>query len=419
MDFMYCKSLFIGWFLILVVGVQAQTRMVLNNDIYLNITNNVVLVIDNGNSNALTTSGTGGNIVSEDEDNTVKWNIGTNTGTYVVPLTSKPSGQGGNATKIPTTVAITTAGTGSGSISFSTYETTNDNNTPFASQVTHMSGAGGDQSLKVLDRFWFVNASGYTTKPEGSMTLSYDDASNEMGGTNSITESDLQAQRWNSTANDWQFLLYGTVNTSSNQVSGITLTSSDFFSTWAIVSNSNPLPVELIRFEVNCSENGRLIEWETASETNNERFDIQYSNNGDEFFGLTSVGGSGNSSSSNQYYYLDQQNSTGQTAYYRLRQVDFNGISKDYPIVFSNACENGNTPNVSIYPNPSRGRFHVSEIGAESAYIRVLNHQGQEVFASKLEDSSFNLNHLENGAYYCIIITGTHQHHFNFRLLKE
>ena len=46
----------------------------------------VFVVLDNGNTNALATSGTGGNIITKHENNQVKWNIGTNTGTYTYHL---------------------------------------------------------------------------------------------------------------------------------------------------------------------------------------------------------------------------------------------------------------------------------------------------------------------------------------------
>ena len=76
------------WFVMLSgVEASAQPRLILNNNIYMVLKNNIELVINNSAANAITTLGTGGNIISESEFNRVKWNIGTATGIYTVPFT--------------------------------------------------------------------------------------------------------------------------------------------------------------------------------------------------------------------------------------------------------------------------------------------------------------------------------------------
>ncbi len=98
----------------------SQTQLVLNNNVYINIENSAFLVIDRGNSNAITTSGTGGNIISESEMDVVKWNITDSIGNYTVPFATTPISQGGNGTKIPLTLDKVTSGSNDGSIMFST-----------------------------------------------------------------------------------------------------------------------------------------------------------------------------------------------------------------------------------------------------------------------------------------------------------
>ena len=129
------------------MGCSAQTRLILNNDIYMVFKNNIELVVDNSAANAITTLGTGGNIISEAEFNRVKWNIVTAIGIYTIPFTKSP----GN--KIPVTVNITTAGAGSGSILFSTYGgATWDNSTymPLGPPaVTNMGDINGANIIKI------------------------------------------------------------------------------------------------------------------------------------------------------------------------------------------------------------------------------------------------------------------------------
>ena len=87
------------------------------------IADSAFLVVDNPSSRALSTAGTGGNIISEGEYNRVKWNVRDSTGIYQIPFTTSATVEGGNSTKIPLTYEITSAGDTIGNILFSTYET--------------------------------------------------------------------------------------------------------------------------------------------------------------------------------------------------------------------------------------------------------------------------------------------------------
>ena len=153
-------------------AATAQMRVVLNNNPYINISSSAYLVIDNNNANAITTLGTGGNIISESETNVVKWNIGAATGNYIVPFATS------SLVKIPLAVNIVTAGVGaSGSIIFSTYETATDANTAYPSDVSNMnSNCNNNNALYAVDRFWRIDAGSYTTKPTPVINFGYNDA---------------------------------------------------------------------------------------------------------------------------------------------------------------------------------------------------------------------------------------------------
>ncbi len=88
----------------------SQGRLVVNNDCFIVISNSAKLVVENSATNAITVAGTGANIVSEGASNQLVWNVGTGTGSYTVPWTTLPVVQGGNSTKIPYSMNITTAG---------------------------------------------------------------------------------------------------------------------------------------------------------------------------------------------------------------------------------------------------------------------------------------------------------------------
>lgn len=85
-----------------------------------------------------------------------------------------------------------------------------------------------------------------------------------------------------------------------------------------------PLPVELTRFEARPEAEGVALRWETASELNNELFEVQHSADGRQFRVLDEVPGAGTTLLAMQYDYLHQAPLTGSN-YYRLRQVDYDG----------------------------------------------------------------------------------------------
>jgi gliding motility-associated-like protein len=215
---------------------HAQNRLLLNQNPYIVISDSAYLVIDNSNTNAITTLGTGGNIVSEGEFNVVKWNIGTATGNYVVPFTTA------SAVKIPLSLNVSVAGAGAlGAILFSTYETSSDSNIVYPSDVTNMSSScKSDNSLYAVDRFWRIDAGSYSTKPTPIIDFTYDDAVNELAGTNTIVENNLQAERFNSNSNSWETPanLLGVANATSNTVTGVSVAPIDFYQSWTLIDTT-------------------------------------------------------------------------------------------------------------------------------------------------------------------------------------
>jgi len=320
-------------FILLPILGFSQNRIVLNNNGYIVIDNSAYLVIDNSNTNAITTIGAGGNIVSENETDVIKWEVGTTTGTYIIPWTTKPISQGGNGTKIPLSINKTTAGTGANSeFILSTWETATDFNTVIPSAVNNMNFNAVDKSLYVADRFWHIDALSYTAKPDVTLSIAYDPAANEIAGSNTITETNLMAQRFNTTLAHWEsYLLFGTNNAPADRVDNIVVTAANFFEDWILVDNTNPLPVTLVNFDVICKEGFVEINWTTESEINNDYFVVEKSYDATTFFELETVQGAGNSNSIISYSVLDYGfNST--PTYYRLKQVDFDGATTYFDI---------------------------------------------------------------------------------------
>lgn len=110
---------------------------------------------------------------------------------------------------------------------------------------------------------------------------------------------------------------------------------------------SPPLPIELITFIVKKNNGNIILNWVTASETNNEYFTIYKSKNGVDFFEIGKVDGAGTSSEIKYYSYSDCEEDG--CVYYKIRQTDYDGKYEDSKIL--SIC---NTNDIFyISPNPS------------------------------------------------------------------
>lgn len=87
---------------------------------------------------------------------------------------------------------------------------------------------------------------------------------------------------------------------------------------------SNLLPIELTYFTVSQKGTDIAFDWETASETNNDFFTIEYSIDGINFHELTTIAGSGTTSEATSYNYVWNADESG-LFYFRLKQTDYNG----------------------------------------------------------------------------------------------
>ncbi len=388
----------------------SQSRMVINNDGFVVIDNGAYLVLENSNPNAITTLGTGGNIVSEDEADVIQWEIGTTTGTYVIPWTTSSN------VKIPLTINKTTAGTG-GSSEFilSTWETATDANTPIPTAVNTMNFNGLDKSLFVVDRFWHIDALSYAAKPDVTLTISYDPSANEIGGTNTIVEANLLAQRFNTSVNHWEsYLLFGTNDAGNDRVTNIVVPSSAFFEDWILVDNLNPLPVELVNFEAECKTEEVLIKWSSQTEINNDYYVVEKSYDAINFFELSRVQGSGNSNVLKNYSVIDTDVSNG-TIYYRIKQVDFNeGVN--YHKIISTRCNSDGFSVDQLSLNNNEMKFNISATAGENLSIyfydyrgRIIKEQVEQIEKGNNVIRLSNLN-LSTGIYLLSIIGEEHSY---------
>jgi hypothetical protein len=167
-----------------------------------------------------------------------------------------------------------------------------------------------------------------------------------------------------------------------------------------------PLPVELVYFRAALKNNTAVLEWLTASEINNERFEVQRSTDEVAFEQIAIVDGSGNSSIPIKYTYTDTSPVAGIT-YYRLKQVDFDGKFDFSKVVFVRNEVTARGKNLLVYPNPFAADINITLLATESgeAIIKIIDLQGKIHHTDNLQlDSGTNqfkmlLQFLSKGIY--------------------
>ena len=125
------------------------------------------------------------------------------------------------------------------------------------------------------------------------------------------------------------------------------------FSEFGIGGGGMPLPVELIEFNGSTKERYNKLNWSTASEANNDYFNIEKSIDGIHYNKIGEVQGNGNSTSMKVYSFSDYEiNSI--LVYYKLTQVDFDGVKKEVGTI--KMTREVNT--VFSYPNPAKDELN-------------------------------------------------------------
>lgn len=92
------------------------------------------------------------------------------------------------------------------------------------------------------------------------------------------------------------------------------------------------LPIELLYFAGSNQGDVNVLQWKTATETNNSFFSIETSDNAQDWAELTHVNGAGTSVNYIEYKYTFK-NFSKSINYYRIKQVDFDGGYKYHGII--------------------------------------------------------------------------------------
>lgn len=242
-----------------------------------------------------------------------------------------------------------------------------------AAQVSYGTSASG--AYKGIDRIWATS-----TAVSGTVQLSW-----LSDNDNGLTDF-RQSQAWGRTAapvagSDWSRISPSQDATATRTVTG-TIPSNTSFSFFTVSTadsplSSAPLPVTLTNFTAAAQGPDVLLRWTTASEINNDRFEVEVSPDGRTFRRIGQVAGQGSTSQPHAYQLLDPAVARYATSlvYYRLRQVDRDGTAA-YSAVRTVAVSA--QPGLALFPNPTTQAASLT--GAQpGAVVTVFDAVGRQV----------------------------------------
>lgn len=184
------------------------------------------------------------------------------------------------------------------------------------------------------------------------------------------------------------------------------------------LSGSVVLPVELVFFKAEKLQDQALLTWQTASELNNDLFEIEHSTDGSSFQPIGKVKGAGTTQEVRDYSFLHRQPAAG-INYYRLRQVDLDGRFEYTPIrTLSFDREATERPEILLFPNPATTYLMIAQPDDHlvSWDARLFDVQGKMLERFSLRETQYRLDLSTRppGIYHLHLTNGQEQRRLRF-----
>ena len=160
------------------------------------------------------------------------------------------------------------------------------------------------------------------------------------------------------------------------------------------------LPVELISFYPELERNEVLLKWSTATEKNNEKFEIEASQDGIDFHKIGEIDGHGTTTEEQQYSFIVENPNSGLN-YYRLKQIDFDG-QFDYSSIVNVTIDQDFNKTTKISPNPVQNELNIVDGQGQATIYNLL---GQPVKQFSINNKQFRIGtkELAEGQYILLI----------------
>ena len=186
------------------------------------------------------------------------------------------------------------------------------------------------------------------------------------------------------------------------------------------------VPVELVSFSASIIGTDVNLSWMTATELNNQGFEVERNTDQNEWEKIGFVEGKGTTTLMNYYSYTDKSVNTG-VYFYRLKQVDFDGSSEYSSVVEVEVTIPRHFALQQNYPNPFNPstKIQFSLAADAKVMLKIFNILGQEIstlfngnLAAGEHEVDFNATGLNSGVYlYQLNAEGTNG--MNFTSVKK
>jgi len=174
------------------------------------------------------------------------------------------------------------------------------------------------------------------------------------------------------------------------------------------------VPVELNSFTAEVSYNNVVLNWQTATETNNSGFEIQRKKTSEDWENLKFIEGHGSTIKEHNYFFTDKNVLPGDYQY-KLKQIDYDGSFEYSNIIDIKVSGPTHFSLEQNYPNPFNPSTTIEYSIPESGNVKlyVYNSLGEEVETLVNEEKpagsyevNFNASELASGIYFYQLRSG-------------
>lgn len=167
------------------------------------------------------------------------------------------------------------------------------------------------------------------------------------------------------------------------------------------------LPVELTEFKAEKTEKGQVtLQWQTASEINNEGFDIEHATDGRNFTKIEFINGYGTTNDYQNYSFAHNTPAVGKN-YYRLKQMDYDGAFDYSKVVIIDLRKTDG--NLSVHPTLVNDFMQVNFASQQTATATIQDQTGrpilQQTIAANAGFARLNTSNLPQGLYFLTVVS--------------
>ena len=188
--------------------------------------------------------------------------------------------------------------------------------------------------------------------------------------------------------------------------------------------NTGPLPISLATFAGNKSGADNILIWTTSQEANASHFELERSEDGNNYKKIGNINAIGNSSVASDYNYTDR-NVTAAVCYYRLKMIDNDGSFKYSKVVVLKRDQKGVYIS-TIAPNPFTDNILIDLVTESKGITQLMIYSSAGALVKSTQAlTAKGMNHIElnnlsvlsTGMYVVRIINN--EEVINIKLIKN